>query len=332
MAEELMMRVSRAAHIHTSEAGFVLVTSLIMLSLLTLMSLGMFYASRSGTQTSAAAQHSTEAYYYTESAIHYMSWAIGNDAEFDNYTYSGAYVAAPFGEPPVPASANTIGDYNELIAYLWDPGPVGVSGGSGVDSNGSDYTAGQVMYLDNSPMVNRYLCMEAYTNFANCLDVTLSPGDGNRVEPSMYQISAKLPRYIKLDIASSGVVTPSIPPLPHASTPVVGNDIPLNGAIVWLTAVDATDPKRDIEIFPLDPAGAYGGIAPLACAGGTLPDCPCTAPSPLNDVNDPNYAPFMAAQACDANTGTWLTGYGIAAYAIGYVNGRASHLIRAVIK
>jgi len=330
MAEELMMGVLSKKH--PSDAGFVLVTSLILLSLLTLMSLAMFYASRSGTQTSAAAQSSTEAYYYTESAIHYIAWAIANDAEFDNFTYTGTYVASSFGEPPVPASANTIGDYNELIGYLWDPGPTGAAGSTGVDSNGSVYTAGQVMYFDNSPMDGRYLCMETYTNFANCLDVTLSPGDANRVEPSMYQISAKLPRYIKLDIAANGVITPSIPPLPHASTPVVGNDVPLNGAIVWLTAVDTANPNKDIEIFPLDPAGAYGGLSASACSGGTLPNCPCTAPVPLSNQADPNYTPFMAAQACDANTGVWLTGYGIAAYAIGYVNGHASHLIRAVIK
>ena len=316
------------------ESGFVLVTSIIMLSLLTLMSLGIYFASKSGSQTSAAAQTSTEAYYYAESAVYYMSWAIANDAEFDNHTYSGTYVAAPFGEPLVPTTASTIGDFLELQNYLWDPGPTGVAGSSAVDTDATVYTAGQVMYFDNSPMANRYLCMEDYTQFPNCLDVSLSPGDTNRIQPSMYRISAKLPRYIKLDIASDGVITPSIPPLPHRAIPVVGEDIPLNGAIVWITAVDSTNSARDIEIYPLDPSGAYGGtvLEPAACVGGTLPDCPCTAPTPVDNAADPNYAAFMAAWACEANTGTWISSYGIAAYAIGYVNGQPSHLIRSVIR
>ncbi len=314
------------------ESGFVLVTSLIMLSLLTLMSLGMYFASKSGSQTSASAQTSTEAYYYAESAIYYISWAIANDAEFDNHTYSGSYVASPFGEPLVPANASSIGDFLELQNYLWDPGPTGVAGSSAVDTDATVYTAGQVMYFDNSPMANRYLCMEDYTLFSNCLDVSLSPGDTNRIQPSMYRISAKLPRYIKLDMASTGVITPSIPPLPHRAVPVVGEDIPLNGAIVWITAVDATDAARDIEIYPLDPSTVYGGTAATACIGGTLPNCPCTAPDPIDNTADTNYTDFMAAWACEANTGTWIPTYGIVAYAIGYVNGRPSHLIRSVIR
>ncbi len=316
------------------ESGFVLMTSIIMLSLLTLMSLGMYFASKSGSQTSAAAQTSTEAYYYAESAVYYMGWAIANDAEFDNHTYSGSYVAAPFGEPQVPTNASAIGDFLELQNYLWDPGPTGVAGANAVDTDATVYTAGQLMYFDNSPMANRYLCMENYTLFSNCLDITLSPGDTNRIQPSMYRISAKLPRYIKLDIASDGVITASIPPLPHRAIPVVGEDIPLNGAIVWITAVDATDSARDIEIFPLDPSTVYGGTEATACVGGSLAlgECPCTAPDPIDNQADPNYAAFMAAWACEANTGTWISTYGIAAYAIGYVNGKPSHLIRSVIR
>ncbi len=301
---------------HVSDSGFVLVTSLIMLSLLTLMSVAMYYASRSGTQISAAAQSSTEAYYYTETAIHYMFWAKANDAEFDNHSFAGSYVAAPFGEPAVPTNANAVGDFTELD-YKWDPGPTGVAGSSADDTSAA-YISGQVMYFDNSPMANRYLCMESYLNFSNCLDVSLSPGDTNRKQPSMFNISAKLPRYIKLDIASDGVVTPSIPPLPHADPPVVGEDIPLNGAIVWLTAVDANNTNRDIEIYPLTPA--LGSSVLTDCNDGTLPNCPCTA-LPMG----------ITPQACEANTPTWVSDYGIAAYAIGYVNGKASHLIRAVL-
>ena len=183
---------------------------------------------------------------------------------------------------------------------------------------------GQVMYFDNSPMGSRELCLEDATVFPNCIDVNLSPSD--RVEPVMYHISTRLPRYIKLDIASDGTITPSIPPLPHQNPPVVGQDIPQNGAIVWLTAAEAdpNKPDRDIEIYPLDPLGSP---KPTSCVGGSLPNCPC----------DSAAASFATAQACDANydpatnPGGWLRSYGIAAYAIGYVNGKPRHLLRSVI-
>jgi len=335
---------------HNKERGFVLVTALIMLSLLTLMGLAMYYTSRSATQTSATAQSSTEAYYYAETAVHYIAWALANDAEFDNFTYPGVYQATPFGEPNVPTTAATVGDFNELRTYLWDPGPTGQAGSNGVDTNGSAYTSGQLMYFDNSPLYtdatnNRPVCFYAQADpgagvaltYPNCIDVLLDPADSRRAnaQPSMYHISVSLPRYIKLEIASTGGVTPSIPSLPHQDPPVVGEDVPTNGAIVWLTAVDATDPDKDIEIFPLDPSGLNGGLSPSACDGAIVTTCPCTAPALLPDgtpdPTDPNYASYITAQACDANTGQWLSTYGVAAYAIGYVNGKPSKLLRAVI-
>jgi len=350
LAEKLKM----TNNAHRSEQGFVLVTALIMLSLLTLMSLAMFYASRSSTQTSATAQTSTEAYYYAETAVHYVAWALANDAEFDNFAYTGAYQASPFGEPNVPSTAATVGDFTELRTYLWNPGPTGQAGSSAVDTNASPYTSGQLMYFDNSPLTQRYVCMQDAASFSNCIDVTVDPA--SRFSPTMQAISTKLPRYIKLEIASTGVVTASIPSLPHRNPPVTGEDTPFNGAIVWLTAVDATDPDKDIEIFPLDPAGAYGGTLPESCT--VLGSCPCKAPATLDplqpyqpDPADPQYNFFIAAQACNANplqsddpnlpdylsttdpsyVSPWLSTYGVAAYAIGYVNGKPSQLLRAVI-
>jgi len=307
-----------------NEHGFVLVTSMILLSLLTLMSVTMYYSSRSATQASSGAQNSTEAYYYAETAVNYIAWALANDAEFDNYKgYSGSYTATPFGEPPMPAipPAPPIGDYSELKAYFWHPGPTGVAGSKAIDTLATPYTDGQLMYFDNSPMGNRFLCMEKAATFPNCVDVTIDPA--KRVEPSMYRISSKLPRYIKLDIAADGTITPSIPKLPHHTIPVVGEDIPKNGAIVWLAAADPNNLDHDIEIFPLDPdpANPYGGTLPSACTGSTLPSCPC----------DQAASNFSTAQACDANTGKWLSSYSFAVYAIGYVNGIPSHMLRTAI-
>jgi len=300
------------------QRGFVLVTSLVMLGLLTLMSLAMFYSGRIATQTSSTAQSSTEAYYYAETAVHYMAWALANDAEFDNHTYSGTYIAAAFGEPPIPVitpPAPEVGDYSELRGYMWMPGPTAIS-----DASAAGIT-GQLMYFDNTPMGGRHLCLQDAALFNNCVDVTVDPA--NRVEPSMNKISAQLPRYIRLDIAADGSVTPTIPSLPHHATPIIGQDIPSNGAIIWLTAGDPNNANHDIEIFPLDPAGAYGGAMPTVCTGGTLPNCPC------DSVTDPA---FSTAQACDANGGQWLASYSIVAYAIGYVNGKPSHMLRAVIQ
>lgn len=309
---------------HHRERGFVLASSLILLSLLTLMSVAMFYTSRSAIQTSASAQNSTEAYYYAETAINYMSWALINDAEFDSFKgYTGNYIAGAFAEPPEPSNAKNVGDYTELRAYLWHPGV----------SKNSD---GQLMYLDNSPMQNREVCFQDAATFANCIDVTVP----KPVQPVMEKISSRLPRYIKLDIDANGNVAPSIPKTPHHTTPVVGEDIPKNGAIIWLSAADANNVDHDIEIFPLDPSDKYNGVAkPETCAGGTLPDCPCTAPKNISptppdyspDPTDPNYNAYMAAQACDANTGQWLSSYSITVYAIGYVNGKPSHMLRSVI-
>jgi len=304
--------------LQNGESGFVLVTSIIMLGLLTLMSLGMYFVSKSGTQTSAAAQTSTQAYYFSETAVNYISWALANDAELDSYaSYAGSYLAPIFDELPTDVS---IGDWSELNAYRWYPGPTVISDSLLAGKRG------QIRYLDNSPMGSRTICMESVASFANCIDVTLSPANVKRVSPRMHQISASLPRYIKLDIASNGTITPSIPALPHHTKPVVGQDIPLNGAIVWLVAVDSTNMDHDVEIFPLDPNSA--SIYPGTGTGITAPsDCGLAGNSCPCDYN----VITPVAQACDANTGLWLS-YNIAAYAIGYVNGKPSYLLRAVIR
>ena len=304
---------------HRQQRGFVLVTALIMLSLLTLISVGMYFSSLSTSQVSAVAKKSTEAYYFSETAINYISWAIANHAEIDNH------------DPQIPGGNK--GDDQELGSYLWNPGPTIKNSDSGKGKEG------QVLYFDNSPMGDRTICFEDSTVFSNCIDVTIPAA--NRVAPPMSQISITLPRYIKLDIDSNGIVNPSIPPLPHQNPPVVGQDIPLNGAIVWITAGDPTNTDRDIEIFPLDPKTpqVYGGVfySPLACDGtGTMADNPPSCPCDYTKINQTTDA------ACDShakgnaylaqNMGAWVTNYNIVAYAIAYVNGKPSHMLRAIIK
>jgi hypothetical protein len=287
MGEELSMHFTNDKF----ERGFVLATALVMLSLLSLMAIAMYFTGRSSVHVSSGAQHSTEGHYFAETAVNYMIWAMRNDAEFDSFDYGGG---APFTEPASPTNAATVGDWAELMDNLSDPGPTAIS-----DSSAAG-TSGQVMYYDNSP-----LYVSGTANRA--IIWPLPTSGGNPVYPTMYNISASLPRYIRLDIDSAGNVTPAIPALPHAATPVIGTDIPENGAIAWLTTGNsATD-------FELDPSLA-------ACAGSTAP---------------------LGAVACDKDTGNWLlptgtiaagTLHGIVVYAIGYVGGRPSSIIRAQIK
>lgn len=254
----------------SSQQGFVLVAALIMMSLLTLLSLGLYSQGQVDQQASTAVRTSTQGYYYAETAINYLSWSFRNDAEFDSPTFS---------EPAIPSDAANVGDKTELFADLWNPGPTAYVD----DTSGSSSTSGQVKYFDNSPLSSRYIVW---------------PG----ANPVMYHISSHLSRYIMLSIASDGTITSKIPALPHPSTPVVGVDIPDNGAVVWLTAGDKS------EDIALDPTQS-------ACSG--------TAPS--------------SAIACMSSGGSggaasWLSStYGIVAYAIGYVDGKPTQMIRAVI-
>ena len=252
------------------QQGFVLVVSLIMMALLTLLSLGLYSQSQVDQQASVAVRTSTEGYYYAETAINYMAWSFRNDAEFD---------APAFPEPAIPANAATVGDKTELFADLWSPGPTAFSS----DNAGSASTSGQLMYFDNSPLSSRFL---------------IWPG----ANPVMYHISAHLPRYIVLNIASDGQVTTSIPPLPHPASPVVGVDVPRNGAVVWLTAGDQSE---DVELDPTQSA--------------------CSGSPPANAV-------ACRSSGASGTSAGWLSSpYGVVAYAIGYVNGRPSQMIRAVI-
>ncbi len=265
------------------EQGFVLVTSLVMLGLLTLLAIALWLNARAAIQTGGSAQNATQAYYYAETAVHYMEWALRNQAEFDSYPYAGPYVISPpFAEPSLPATnppvnALNTGDRFELFADTWDPGPTEIS-----DTTAGG-TSGQLMYFDNSPLASR------------AVRWPLPTSNGSPVYPTLYRISVSLPRYIRLDIDSSGQITPEIPALPHRNPPVVGEDIPKNGAIVWLTAGDAS---TDYELDPTK----------TACSGTT----PATA------------------MGCDKKSGLWIS-YNIVVYAVGYVNGRAAYLLRAVI-
>jgi len=301
-----------------TERGFVLATSLVMLSLMTLLAIAMYYNSKSAIQISGSAQHSTEGRYYAETGSNYMIWAINNDAEFDSYN---AIVAKSggFSEPtPYPAVASSVGDKIELESYYQDPGPTAIS------DTLSAGTSGQVKYFDNTPMAGRAICVE-YTisvpdPFPNCINLKQLPTD--RFAPTLYHISTNLPRYIVLEISSNGVITPSIPTLPHRATPVVNDpmapnidaDVPKNGAIVWLTS------GNSLMDFEVDASLA-------ACNAATMP-----ADVLGCDKNPPTANPDGWLHSVSPFTANNEDQYGIVVYSIGYVNGRPSSIIRAQIK
>lgn len=279
-----------------AERGFVLVAALMLLSLLTLLAVALYFTGRTSTLISSSAQNSTEGFYYAQTAVNYMIWSTRNDAEFDAFDFRGTPVNDSSAVDPsifpaltYPSNASSVGDWSELKANFSDPGPTAISDTS------SAGVSGQVMYFDNTPLASRAI-------------VWPTSGSG----PTLYHISTKLPRYLRLDIDSSGNVTPSIPALPHQDPPRIGKDIPDNGAIVWFTTGNS---DWDFQVDP------------------TLTSCSGTPPTD--------------AVACDANppannsTGWLRTNgvksgkedqHGVVAYAIGYVNGRPSSIIREQIQ
>jgi len=331
------------------ETGFVLPTALILLALLTMLALTVYFGSLSSQKMSAAAQKTTQGYYYAETAANYMQWILKSDAEMDSYAnfpggVSGNYLRngagnAPFGEP-IPLIRGTFdasvrGDFGELMSRLADPGPVGIGDTATIAGNFNEIS-GAVMYFDNTPLAAREIIWP----------------DAETTPPSFENISTKLPRYIKIDIDVYGNIAPTIPKLPHANPPVVGDDIPQNGAIAWLTAgVADVYGERDIQLIPLDPyiydpynlaltptpipsaapypAGAvtsYPNGANVAAYPSTSPNCALTAPL---------TAAAMMAVACDSYTalpanGGWIgpSRYRIVIYALGYVNGKPVRLVR----
>ena len=280
MAKKLSKVATRS--IAPDEEGFVLATSLLLLMLLTMLAAGVFYSANVSQQTSAMARDNTEAFYYAETGINYIAWALKNDAEFDSYApvvkrSTGVFTEASL--PPGAVPALTVGDRYELFANLSDPGPTAISDTSNAG------TTGQVMYFDNTPLASRAVCWGG------------GPGcQSSAGTPVFDGINKKLPRYIKLNIDTSGNITPTIPALPHGAK--IGTDIPKDGAIVWITAGDA---KED----------------------AVIPFSTKCNPAPVNGQ--------LCYQGASAASPTVVNSYNIVAYAIGYVNGRALRILRAVV-
>lgn len=69
------------------ERGFVLVTSLVVLMILTVMLIGLYYRGKVNQDTGQAEGHATQAFYLAEAGLNYMTWALymdPNNAGSDN--------------------------------------------------------------------------------------------------------------------------------------------------------------------------------------------------------------------------------------------------------
>jgi len=274
----------RQRALKASEQGFVLATSLVMLVLLTMLSIATYYGTIISQQTSASAQESTQSFYYAETGLNYVAWALKNDAEFDGYTYPGRGVL-PY-EPidrqdryaNVILKAAVVGDRREWEANKGNPSNrqfIQTSFTTGPVQN----IYGQLGYFDNRPLNQRPvgLIQVAAGGVTNVYTTVFGVHEiaNSRVSPTFHDIYTQLSGYIRLDIDAYGQITPSFSPYgqhgnnTHTCNGQLVADVPCNGAVVWLTA---GDPYTDRVLYPIDPYEAaplidkYGN--PLA--SGTL--------------------------------------------------------------
>ncbi len=180
------------------EQGFILLSSLVIMSLLLVLSVGLWYRSAINQQISNQGQKTTRAFYYAESAIHFVDWALDNDADLD-------------GELPAndPGDAADHGDWLAVARMNRAlPGPTTLGGSDG-----------QLAYFDNRPTADRN-------------GFVFDASDPTALNPDLSTMisSGQMPAHLVLNIDTSGNITL---PSPAYST----SSVPTNGAVVWLTAV-----------------------------------------------------------------------------------------------
>ena len=244
------------------ETGFVLLSVMVILSLFTLLGISQLYRSITIQQESRASVKSMQASYYAETAISYVQWGWANDADFDDG--SGATGAA---------NDTTLGDREEWLTAITNPTSV-------------------ISYWDNGSTgsgTNRAVSWDS----SACLPLTSS--SPSYCSPTLTAIStdldSRLNGYIKLEISttvqSDGTNAVTVTP-----TLEQNGALPTNGAIVWVTAGDAS---KDYQVL----------------------NAPCTPPATT-------FGCF--------NNGTSDTVYHVVAYGLGVVDGKPLHLLRAVIR
>jgi len=156
------------------EEGFVLVTSLVILLILTILSVGLYFRSVVNQQASVSTRDATKAYYYAETALNYVSWSLhsgqNNDANLD---------------PANPDADAGTGDRTELQVDTANP-------------------TAQVNYIDSRPIASRRIVYNPANN--------PNPYDPSTAATPVFQdVSANLPpNYLVLTIAADGVITKTL--------------------------------------------------------------------------------------------------------------------------
>lgn len=178
------------------ERGFILIATMVMLMLLTIMAIGLFYRGRINQQSSYADRDATQGFYYAETGLNYLMWALNptalNDVNFDT---TGTGCGA------------TTTDYAQLLYAA---------------TNGIDPST-CVKYFDNRTLADR----TTYTKGG-----VLYPWPKNLTFLSPPLEAAFPPNFLKMRISSTQVVT--ITPVISARGGVLPSDG--NGAALWVTA------------------------------------------------------------------------------------------------
>ncbi|MDQ6995255.1 MAG: PilX N-terminal domain-containing pilus assembly protein, partial [Mariprofundaceae bacterium] len=291
--------------LHTSEQGFILATSLVMLVLLTMLSIATYYGTVISQQTSETAQSATQAYYYAETGLNYVAWALKNDAELDAYDPS----ARNNRDGTVALNAFAVGDRREWEANKGNP-----SNQQKIQQVFKGDVApfvdvyGQLGYFDNRSFDKRPVAFQAISAVSSDTYTFGTVGS-----PVFHDIYTQLSGYIRLDIDAYGQITPSFSPYDqhgnnaHLCNGQTVGDIPCNGAIVWLTA---GDPYTDRVLYPIDPYVA----APLSDIYGNSLALSAAQPAPIisaacmADIQSCNLTnPLPVAQTCQAAIGNCVS-------------------------
>ncbi len=248
-----------------NQSGFVLITSLVVMGLLSLMSIGLYASNKMNQDASRTDVQATQAYYYAETALNYVFWALENDGELDGEDPNNP-------PPPNPLGINyaDLGDWTELTGNAFIPGPTTVTG---VD--------GQVRYFDNRPITP-----------AHYADPSTFPSSflfipGTPPEPDFSNLV--MPQHLVIEIDSTGSVSLGTPHLSDTATP-------LNGAAVWLRAVDR------------DSTNTIADGADMAIVWDAGASQYSVNPDSFEAVSD----------------------YDVAAYALAFVDGKPMRLVRVV--
>jgi len=308
----------------TSEQGFILATSLVMLVLLTMLSIATYYGTIISQQTSASAQESTQSFYYAETGLNYVAWALKNDAEFDAYPYNTATKEPILRKDPygnVILNSIVVGDRREWEANKGNPSNHQMIHTTFTTGAPKDIY-GQLGYFDNRSLNQRpvgliQITAGGVTNvYTTAFGVYYDSVKKSRVSPVFHDIYAQLSGYIRLDIKLDGTITPSFSPYGKHEKMSNGKlmaDVPDKGAIVWLTA---GDPYSDFQLSPVDTFAApmldkYS--SPLASTSLHINGSTAWASNPLNpdvwgrtvNVNQTlTPTSYYMALACDVYTYT----------------------------